>query len=142
MRERWPSFIPAFIPYLRRLRASQGSLDVLNELLEYDGCDVDYINKLEGATPLHLAVKLEEPELRALIVDSLLDAGADPRFALSFRVVCVPPPTLLTTACSIKDKAGSVAKDYVLENDTETRNAFRRYQAQASYSKDDVANGA
>jgi ankyrin repeat protein len=63
---------------LRGLRASEGSLDVLNELLEYDGCDVDYTNNIEGATPLHLAVKIEEPELRALIVDSLLDAGADP----------------------------------------------------------------
>ena len=68
---------------LRRFRASEGSLDVLNELLEYDGCDVDYINNIEGATPLHLAVKIKEPELRALIVDSLLDAGADTRLALS-----------------------------------------------------------
>jgi uncharacterized protein len=49
-------------------------VEVLNELLEYDGCDVDY---LQGATPLHLAVKIEQPELRALIVDLLLDAGAD-----------------------------------------------------------------
>ena len=64
---------------LRRLRASEGSLDVLVELLEYDGCDVDYTNYLEGATPLHLAVKITEPALRALIVDSLLDAGADTR---------------------------------------------------------------
>lgn len=75
----------------RRLRASEASLDVLNELLEYDGCDVDYVNNIEGATPLHLAVKIDEPELRALIVDSLLDAGADPQYAFSSRVVSRRP---------------------------------------------------
>ncbi|KAH9081456.1 ankyrin repeat-containing domain protein [Lactarius deliciosus] len=98
--------------------AKEGSLDVLNELLEYDGCDVDYTNNIEGATPLHLAVKIEEPELRALIVDSLLDAGADPR---------------------IKDKEGQIAQDYVDENDKETLKAFRRSQAQQSILKGDIA---
>jgi hypothetical protein len=52
-------------------------VEVLNELLEYDGCDVNYVNHLQGATLLHLAVKIEQPELRALIMYSLLDAGAD-----------------------------------------------------------------
>lgn len=50
-------------------------------MLIYDGCDVDYVN-IEGATPLHLAVKITHPPLRALIVDSLLDAGADKKLAL------------------------------------------------------------
>ena len=58
-------------------RASHGSPEVLDRLLEHEGCDVDYINRLEGATPLHLAVKIEEPELRAYITDCLLDAGAN-----------------------------------------------------------------
>ncbi|KAF8481742.1 ankyrin repeat-containing domain protein [Russula ochroleuca] len=97
--------------------ASVGSVEVLNELLEYEDCDVDYTNHLEGATPLHLAVKIKGPELRAFIVDSLLDAGADTR---------------------IKDKAGQVPLDYVLEDDTETRNAFRRHQAINSISAADV----
>ncbi|KAI9444610.1 ankyrin repeat-containing domain protein [Lactarius indigo] len=101
--------------------ALEGSLDVLNELLEYDGCDVDFTNNIEGATPLHLAVKIKEPELRALIVDSLLDAGADPQ---------------------IKDKEGQIAQDYVDEKDAETLKAFRRYQVQESFSKDDIAEGA
>ncbi|KAI0253194.1 ankyrin [Lactifluus subvellereus] len=99
--------------------ASQGSVEVLNELLEYDGCDVDYVNRLEGATPLHLAVKIEQPELRALIVDSLLDAGANTH---------------------IKDKEDQVPLDYVPEDDTETRNAFRRHQVQQSISKNDIAD--
>lgn len=55
----------------------------MNELLEYEGCDVDYTNHIEGATPLHLAVKVKEPELRALIVDSLLDAGANKLFVFA-----------------------------------------------------------
>jgi len=54
-----------------------GSSEVLNELLDHENCDVDYTNRLEGATPLHLAVKIEEYELRAYIVDCLLDAGAN-----------------------------------------------------------------
>ncbi|KAH9964110.1 ankyrin repeat-containing domain protein [Russula dissimulans] len=99
--------------------ASEGSLDVLVELLEYEGCDVDFINYLEGATPLHLAVKIESPELRALIVDSLIDAGADTR---------------------IKDKAGYLARDYVKEDDTETLNAFLRHQAQDNILGDDIAS--
>ena len=72
-----------------RIRASHGSPNVLDQLLEYEGCDVDYVNRLEGATPLHLAVQIEEPELRAFIVDSLLDAGADTRLGVSFHVIFV-----------------------------------------------------
>lgn len=64
----------------------EGSPEVLEALLVYDGCDVDYVN-IEGATPLHLAVKIPHPPLRALIVDSLLDAGADTRLALFVRAV-------------------------------------------------------
>lgn len=98
--------------------ASEGSLDVLEAILTYDGCDVDYVN-IEGATPLHLAVKIKEPELRALIVDSLLDAGADTR---------------------IKDKAGELAQDYVAKDDTETLNAFHRRELEDSLSKNDIAS--
>lgn len=97
--------------------ALHGSLDVLNELLEYgEGCDVDPTN-IQDETPLHLAVKHEEPELRAFMVDSLLDAGAD---------------------TSIKDKDRQVALDYVPEDDKETRNAFRRYDAIRSISAADI----
>jgi hypothetical protein len=34
-----------------------------------------------------------------------------------------------------------VALDYVPENDAETRNAFRRYQAQSEISRHDVVEG-
>jgi len=99
--------------------ALHGSPEVLDELLEHEGCDVDYTNRLEGATPLHLAVKIEEPELRAYITDCLLDAGAN---------------------MSIKDKEGQVPFDYVPEDDKETQKAFHRRRVENSVSRDDIAS--
>ena len=52
-------------------------MEVLDELLKYDGCDINDVNHLQGAMLLHLAVKIEQPKLHALIMDSLLDASAD-----------------------------------------------------------------
>ena len=54
-----------------------GSTDVLEYILSQEGCDVDPINRIDGATPLHLAVLLDHPGLRKHVVESLLDAGAD-----------------------------------------------------------------
>lgn len=54
-----------------------GSTDVLEHILEHEDCDVDPINSIEKATPLHLAIKIEHVDLRKFIVESLLDAGAD-----------------------------------------------------------------
>lgn len=54
-----------------------GSTDVLDTLLEQEDCDVDLQNILLKATPLHLAVKLNDPETREYAVRSLLDAGAN-----------------------------------------------------------------
>ncbi|KAF7340908.1 Ankyrin [Mycena sanguinolenta] len=96
-----------------------GSTDVLEHILSYEECDVDPINRTQKATPLHLAVQLEDPELRKYIVDSLLEAGAD---------------------TSIKDKNGDTALDYVSADDTEIRALIRKSQAQASVSQADVAS--
>ena len=60
------------------------SPSALELLLEHDGTDVDLKNRLEGSTPLHLAVKLENESARQGVVEMLLDAGADPRFVLLF----------------------------------------------------------
>jgi len=123
-----------------RTRASHGSPDVLNELLEHEGCDVDYTNRLEGATPLHLAVKIEERGLRAYITDCLLDAGANMSYVRVYSHAFSPSDSQLGT-CSIKDKEGQVPLDYVPEDDEETRNAFRRRQVENSVSRDDIASG-
>lgn len=44
---------------------------------------MDLQNRLDGATPLHLAVKIEHDEARQGVVEMLLEAGADPRCVLS-----------------------------------------------------------
>lgn len=69
---------------------SHGSTDVLEHILSCEGCDVDPVNRIEGATPLHLAVRIEHIALRKHIVESLLEAGADTRYAVSndFVVSC------------------------------------------------------
>ncbi|KAK0185156.1 ankyrin repeat-containing domain protein [Armillaria mellea] len=101
------------------LAVSNGSTDVLEHILSHEDCDVDPINRIEKATPLHLAVKLEHPQLRKHVVDSLLEAGAD---------------------TSIRDKFGETALDLVPSEDTEVRALFRKAQAQASISQDDIAS--
>ena len=65
-----------YLPYVL-FSVSHGSTDVLEHILSHDECDVDPINRVERATPLHLTVKIENVELRRYVIDSLLDAGAD-----------------------------------------------------------------
>ncbi|RDB19372.1 hypothetical protein Hypma_013426 [Hypsizygus marmoreus] len=98
---------------------SHGSTDVLEHILSHENCDVDPINLIEKATPLHLAVRIEHTALRRHIVESLLDAGADTR---------------------IKDKNGETVLDIIPHEDIETRTLIRRAQAEASVSHDDIAS--
>jgi len=84
--------------------ASRGSTDVLEHILTTENCDVDPVNRLEGQTPLHYAVQLEDEDVRKYIVGSLLDAGAD---------------------TSIKDKSGCIALDYVKSSDVEVQTLFK-----------------
>lgn len=61
--------------------------DILDQLLDQEGLEVDPIDRLEGDTPLHKAVRFinglskQESEAGSSIVELLLDAGADPRYA-------------------------------------------------------------
>ena len=64
---------------------------MLDHILCHENCDVDPINKLDKETPLHIAVRLEDPGAREYFVASLLDAGANDAF-----VPLVPSsPTLI-----------------------------------------------
>ncbi|ESK92205.1 ankyrin repeat protein [Moniliophthora roreri MCA 2997] len=96
-----------------------GSTDVLEHILSHENCDVDPINRTDKATPLHLAVKLENQELRAYIVSSLLEAGADTK---------------------IKNKYNQMALDLVPPNDADTRKLIRKAQVQSTVSMADVAS--
>ncbi|KAJ2924358.1 hypothetical protein H1R20_g12744, partial [Candolleomyces eurysporus] len=96
-----------------------GSVDVLEHILSHEECDVDPINRIDKATPLHLAVQLEDPELRLHIVGSLLEAGAD---------------------TTLKDKNGFTVPDIVSSDDTAVLAAIRKAKAQDSISNDDIAH--
>jgi len=99
--------------------ASHGSLDVLEHILSHEECDVDPINRLERATPLHLAVTVESPGLREAVVLSLVEAGAD---------------------TSIKNKLGDTAIDLITRKDPQLLALVRKEQATALVSKDDIAS--
>ncbi|KAG5729198.1 hypothetical protein E4T56_gene14523 [Termitomyces sp. T112] len=98
---------------------SHGSTDVLEHILSCEGCDVDPVNRMEGATPLHFAVRIEHIALRKHIVESLLEAGADTR---------------------IKDKNGEEAVDLLPLEEKEIRGLIRKARALESVSKDDIAD--
>jgi len=102
------------------IAVQNGSTYVLEHILCHAECDVDPINRIDRATPLHLACRLEHDEMRFLMVDSLLEAGAD---------------------TEIRDKNGELAASFVPQNDGETRRLFRKAQARAmTVSQDDIAS--
>jgi uncharacterized protein len=62
--------------------------EVLDHLLDQEGLEVDPIDRMDGDTPLHKAVRFtnnlskSDKEAGASFVELLIDAGADPRYAL------------------------------------------------------------
>ena len=124
-------------PWLTNFDCSvaNGSTDVLEHILSHEDCDVDPQNRIGGATPLHLAVQIEHTELRKYIVESLLEAGAD------FTFVFPPFRACMLNGCRIKDKNGDTALDYIPADEEKLRALFRKQQAQAAVSADDVASG-
>ncbi|KAF9535624.1 ankyrin [Crepidotus variabilis] len=99
--------------------AYYGSFEVLEHILSHKDCDVDPVNKVDKATPLHMAVQIEDPDVRHVIVSSLLEAGAD---------------TLL------KNKKGQTAEQLLKSDDSNVGALFKKFRAQASISRDDIAN--
>jgi len=97
------------------LHASHG---VIEDILSHENCDVDPVNKLDKATPLHLAVATEDPDDRRVLVESLLEAGAN---------------------LAIRNKYGQTAQDLVKPNDHLTLELFREAQAEANIGKEDIA---
>lgn len=64
--------------------------EVLDLLLDQEGLEVDPLDRMDKETPLHKAVRfvnelsLEDWEDGKLLVELLLDAGADPRSVVLF----------------------------------------------------------
>ncbi|KAI4156747.1 MAG: hypothetical protein LQ340_000004 [Diploschistes diacapsis] len=71
--------------YCLHVAAFYGSYEVLDHLLDQEGLEVDPLDRMDGDTPLHKAVrfvnKLDKNEWHsgAAFVELLVDAGADPR---------------------------------------------------------------
>jgi len=101
------------------LAVLNSSTDVLEHILSHEDCDVDPVNHIDKATPLHIAVQIVDEESRLSISESLLEAGAD---------------------TSIRDKHQETVLDIIPAQDTKLRALIRKYQAQASLSRDDVAS--
>lgn len=58
-----------------------GSIGCLEVLVNHDEVDLDIKNRIEGETPLHLAVQYanKDHEMGYAMVDLLLAGGADPK---------------------------------------------------------------
>ena len=119
-------------------RVQHGSTDVLEHILSHEECDVDPVNK-DRSTPLHLAVLIEDLDLRRHIVESLLDAGADTKYVTNCLRDVVTFTNLLMLR--LKDKNGSTVLDIVPADDTEVRTMIRKAQASSSVSHADIASG-
>lgn len=69
----------------RKLTQKNSTDHVLDLLLDQEGLEVDPIDRLEAETPLHKAVRFingvdeSERKTASILVELLLEAGADPR---------------------------------------------------------------
>ncbi|MCJ1248534.1 hypothetical protein MMC30_005752 [Trapelia coarctata] len=65
--------------------ASYGNYDIMEELLDQEGVEVDPVDRMEGDTPLHSAVRYVNKQDKAdwkgaqPIVEILIEAGSDPK---------------------------------------------------------------
>ncbi|KAG0245208.1 hypothetical protein BGW41_002677 [Actinomortierella wolfii] len=75
------------------IAARNGSAGVLEVLLYYDGINPNIANRLEGDTPLHKAAAYPDHELAHLMVQTLINGGANPKIQnkLKQRPVDVAP---------------------------------------------------
>ncbi|CAD0048974.1 unnamed protein product [Aureobasidium pullulans] len=71
--------------------AQYGAYEVLDMLLDQEGVEIDGVERREGDTCLHKAVRYvnsltkDEWEEGQAIVDILIDAGCDPRYVAKYK---------------------------------------------------------
>lgn len=65
--------------------ASRGNYDIIDMLLDQEGFECDPVNRVEGDTPLHSAIRwinsepVEQREFGNALVEMMLEAGSNPR---------------------------------------------------------------
>ena len=102
---------------------------------------MDPTNFIEKATPLHLALRIEDPSTKEFVVESLLDAGADTTSS-SFPYYHLTSSADSRFLQRIKNKFGNSVSDIVATAESsKIRMLFRKALMDKSMSKDDVASG-
>ena len=99
------------IPSYKSSQLTWTADEIIDYLLDQEGFDCDKLNKREGATPLHSAVRWaneqgkENHDFVIQLIEMMLDAGSDPR---------------------IRNKAKLKAADLVNPSNTELREAIQK----------------
>ncbi|KAI8880992.1 ankyrin [Backusella circina FSU 941] len=96
--------------------AKTGSIGCLEALVNEEDIILDIQNRLEGETPLHLAVKYadEDAEMADALVELLLAGGADPN--IENRNKLTPIMLVNPKFQSIKDKLSQAAAGYEIDD--------------------------
>lgn len=117
--------------YALHIAASVGAYEVLDELLDQEGLEVDPIDRMEKDTPLHKAVRwvneLDKGEKEELgqervhgVVEILVDAGCDPRIRNKAKLKpfdLVDPRNTELRSFLQKAEFSMMAMDDVVEDD-------------------------
>lgn len=109
--------------------AQYGAYEVLDMLLDQEGVEIDGVEKREGDTCLHKAVRYvnsltkDEWEEGQAIVDILIDAGCDPRYVVQ---VLLEWTTRLTSVFRIRNKAKLRPVDLTDPRNTELRSLLQK----------------
>lgn len=121
--------------YIYHEAALRGNYDIIDMLLDQDGFECDPINRTDGDTPLHSAVRYintlptssDNTEFASGLIEMMIDAGSDPRIRNKAQLTpaqLVDPTNTelrrqLQDAIEIAQNAGDfvVADDEVVEEE-------------------------
>jgi len=113
--------------YCLHIAAGYGSYDVLEELLDQEGVEVDPIDRMEEDTPLHKSVRYvnklnkEDWAGASALVELLVEAGADPRIRNKAKLKAFdlvdPRNTELRTILQKAEYALTAGNDLVQDDD-------------------------
>ncbi|KAK3330628.1 hypothetical protein B0H66DRAFT_70147 [Apodospora peruviana] len=123
--------------------ASHGNYDIIDMLLDQPGFECDPINRLEGDTPLHSAIRWinSEPpaqrEFGAALVEMMLEAGSSPRIKNKGGLTPVqlidPRNVALKELIQKHEYASLNAGDFVSADDVSIPKGGHKYQQQQQH---------